>query len=434
MGQKCGHCCSPVATDSPWQAPLPPGVESVGGCGDEHAESSRNGWFGSLPSTGCGRWAKGAEETIGPTACDWSSYGLSAVPVPSGHRIFDINLYEGDQGRQNVSHYLRLCKDHLGLHVTTSCFAVWNKSKKANGFGKVIPALPGGEAEKCRVFFFDDNLEWDGREESSGICNLRNAETGEFVEFAEGKNGFVRDTAARHTVIHHSAQFSTVLVKANILDAMEDPEYFSSIIQRYASPSEKLIIFMDVNSTIVCNDTVQGKELANTLLSTIFEFVDFRPTEAFDFNFESHASARIEKKRTVKQIVKDITRNDRDAYSSFWTPDHCWRLFTELAAAGEVTWSGEKEAFSLDACKLLYEGYLTSIPKVATKDGIAASWFHLHESLRTQHSIVLNSFGIDTRKVVLSTVANERQVLHVTVNHGLWDSRDVQKFSGQFPP
>merc|ERR1712007_339596 len=140
---------------------------------------------------------------------------------------------------------------------------------------------------KVRVFFFDDNLEFEGTEKSSGICNLRNAETGEFIDFGEGVNGFRTARAARHTIIYYSDEYNVVLVKANILDAMEDKAYFSSIIQTYAMPDEKIIVYMDVNSTIVCNDTVQGKDLAQSLMGTMFEFVEVKgKTLPFDLEWK----------------------------------------------------------------------------------------------------------------------------------------------------
>mmetsp|Transcript_47586 Transcript_47586/g.136864 ORF Transcript_47586/g.136864 Transcript_47586/m.136864 type:complete len:428 (+) Transcript_47586:109-1392(+) len=426
MGQKCGLCCPPAATTTLRQAPSSPTVEALSG-------PSKTAWSGILSSDGCGRRAEIAEETIDPVPPDLTGYGMRPLPLAGGRMMFDIDLYDGDHAKQNVGNYFRMCKDHIGLQVTTSCFSVWSKSKKKNGSGKVIPALPSGGDDGCRIFFFDDNLELEGQAESSGICNLRHAHTGDFIEFGEGRNGFVRDTAATHTVIHHSKEYKNVLVKANILDAMADPGYFVSIIQRYSAPTERLIIYVDVNSTIVCADTVQGKEMANTLLSTMFEFVEVRPGTALDFSFESHCPVKLEKMRTMKQIVKDMTRDDREAYSSFWTPDRCWRLFTELGKVGEVTWSGQEGAFSLDDFKTLYERYLISIPKVAVQDGIAASWFRMHDNMQKKHTIVLNSFGIDTYKVVLATVLDERRVLQVTVNHSLWEDRDVKKFSGQFP-
>eukprot|EP00415_Alexandrium_ostenfeldii_P003953 UN3953 len=87
---------------------------------------------------------------------------------------------------------------------------------------------------------------------------------------------------------------------------------------------------------------------------------------------------------------------------------------------------------TLEAFQDLFQEYLVSLQAVTTKDGIANSWFRVFEGLKGQHTIVLNSFGVDTRKVVLATVPNESRVLQIAVNYEMWDSRDVTKFEGQF--
>jgi len=373
-----------------------------------------------------------AREGSGHLKHPGEQYAVKALPLNGDFHIFDIDMYTGDNSRKNVGRYFALCKDHVDLHVTTSCFTIWRNHKKTNGFAKVIPAITAAEDEDTRVFFFDDNLEWEGKEDSSGICNLRDVRTGEFVEFYEGKNGFRRDTVARHTVVYHSCDYRNILVKANILDAMEDPEYFVKIVEQYSLPKEKLVVFMDVNSTIVCNDTVQGKDLANTLLSVMFECVEFTPREPFEFVFSGHPAIKLAKAKTLKGVVKDITANNNEAYASFWTQEQCWRLFTDLEPRGELRWSSRGEPFTLEECQKLFSEYLVTLAQVATSDGIAESWFRVFEALRGQHTVVLNSFGVDTRKVALATVPDEKRVIQVTVNYDKWDDRDMQKFAGQF--
>jgi len=347
-------------------------------------------------------------------------------------KVFDINLHEGPLGRQNVERYYCLCKDFSDLHVTTSCFTIWRQHKKTNGHAKVIPAVASGAEDAVRIFFFDDNLDWDGHETSPGICNLRDVATGKFVDFGEGVNGFRRDHAARHTVIHHSTEYRNVLVKANILDAMEDPEYFSSIVNKFSQADERIIVFMDVNSTIVCNDTVQGKDLAGTLLSTMFEFIQFRPASPFELTWDSHPPLQVKETKSLKQLVKQITGTNHEAYGAFWTESNCWGFYGELGRRGETRWVGEGEPMSLEALRALFQEYAASVQAVTTEDGIASSWFRVFEGLKGRHTVVLNSFGVDTRKVVLATLASEKRVLQITVNHELWDARDVSKFESQF--
>lgn len=363
-----------------------------------------------------------------------SQYSVKPLVLSSSNfHVFDINLHDGLQSRQNVERYYCLCKDFSDLHVTTSCFTIWRKNKKTNGYAKVIPAVASGDTkEVVRIFFFDDNLDWEGKESSPGICNLRDVTTGKFVEFGEGQNGFRRDHAARHTVIHHSTEFNNVLVKANILDAMEDPEYFAKLIDKYSSAGEKIIVYMDVNSTIVCNDTVQGKDLSGTLLSTMWELIELRPTSPFDLIWNDTAPVHVDKTKSLKQLVKEITSSSHEAYGAFWTEANCWKFFEELASRGELKWVGEEEPMTLEALQGLFQEYLVSLQAVTTKDGIANSWFRVFEGLKGQHTVVLNSFGVDTRKVILATLPNESRVLQITVNYEMWDSRDVTKFESQF--
>jgi hypothetical protein len=366
---------------------------------------------------------------------DESAYGLRLLDTGGKFNVFDLNLHKEPDRMANVQRYYRMCKDYQDLHVTTSCFTVWRKNKKTNGFAKVIPAIPSSSNDDVRVFFFDDNLEWEGKEESSGICNLRDVATGEFINFAEGVNGFERSYAGRNTVIQASTDYRVCLVKANILDAYEDPAYFIKIIQRHSNPGEKFIVYMDVNSTIVCNDTVQGKDVSGTLLSTMFEFVEVCPSEPFDVAWEGgYAPVRLEKPKTLKSIVKDMTVGDRNLYTDFWSENICYQLYAEVAAKAKTRWASreEEELISLDGFRTLFDEYCIALKRDTTKDGIAYSWFSVFEVLKGRHTVVLNSFGVDTRKVVMATVPDEQRVLQVTVNYELWDERDVTKFMGQF--
>jgi len=370
--------------------------------------------------------------------------GVALLPVVFGQdqRVIGVDLHGGPSQRSNVEWYYDLCKGLTGLHATTSCFSIWRENKKTNGYAKVIPTSlrsrsngdrsVGGGA--TRVIFFDDNLEWGGLENSSGICNLRDASSGEFVEFWEGVNGFEKDRCARHTVIHRSSAYDCVLVKASILDAMEDKDYFCNIVRKYAEPGEKIIVYMDVNSTIVANDTVQGKGVDQSLLSTMFEFIELRPSAqaGFDFYWDSFPPVRIEKPQSLKTIVKDATASDNAAYNAFFTEERCMQFFQELHNFGDIRWARGGEAMTLDSFQEQYRRYLVAMPNATDKDGITSSWYACFESLRHDHAVMLNSFGVDIRKVVLATVADESRVVQLAVNHELWDERDAKKFALQF--
>jgi hypothetical protein len=283
------------------------------------------------------------------------------------------------------------------------------------------------------VFFFDDNLEWDGLESSSGICNLRDAGTGQFVEFGLGMNGFERETAGRHTVIHHSKEYNCVLVKANILDAVEDADYFVSIIRTYATPGEKVIVYMDVNSTIVCNDAVQSKDLSSSLLSTMFEFLELAPKDgAFEFAWAELPPVKVEKRQTVKKLVKEITDGDIQAYRDFFNEQNCTEFLRQLLPSVYVRWAEEETPMSVDDFLRMFGEYMGTVSDGIDADGITSSWFSLYKSLKEDHAVVLNSFGVDTRKVIKATVPNENDVCLIAINYELWEKRDLDKFGAQF--
>jgi len=355
-------------------------------------------------------------------------------------RVLNIDLHEEHARNQTVNEYYNLCAP--GLHVTTSCFMLWRKHKKTNGFAKVIPAIPapssGQDPDPVRVFFFDDNMEWGGLEASPGICNLRDVSSGKFVQFTEGSNGFRREVAGLHTVIHTSSQYQNVLVKANILDAMEDPEYFSKIIQRFTAEGERVLVYMDVNATIMCNDSAQCKESDATLLTTMFEVIEVRPTEPTEFRWESFPAVRLQTAVTLKRIVMDLTSGNKEAYSSFFTLENCMKFFEEMGKLGQLVWSAdEQHSVSREVFLHSYNQYLEALANDVNEDGITRSWFTVFKRLRVgdaypSSAIVLNSFGVDTRRVVLATVPDEKEVIQITVNWDHWDERDMQKFSKQF--
>jgi len=357
---------------------------------------------------------------------------VCAGDLEKAFKVRNIDLHV-DRSQNNIIRYFDLYKDFTNLHVTTSCFTIWKDHKNVNGYAKVIPALPvDGAHANIRVFFFDDNLDVDRgcAETSPGICNLRHLETGEFIDHSVGTNGFKRDYAAGHTVIHYSTEFNNVLVKANILDAMQDKAYFTGLIGRYAKPGEKLIVYMDVNSTIVCHDTMTGKDVSAIVLSTMFEVIDIKPREPFEFVWEAFPSVVVDSPITLKMLVKKAT--DRDGYNAFWTEANCHLLLRQLADRGDVRWSVHEAPLTEDNFRSAYQEYAQAITDDVDRDGIVSSWYSVFDYLKDRHATVLNSFGVDCRKVILATLPSERDVTHVVVNYELWDARDMKKYVSQF--
>merc|ERR1712061_422031 len=100
---------------------------------------------------------------------------------------------------------------------------------------------------------------------------------------------------------------------------------------------------MDVNSTIVCNDSVQNKALSDTLLSTLFDFMVFRATEPFDFTWESFDAVKITKEIKLKALVKQINGKNQQAYAAFWRRPCVQSFYDQLVTKGKVVFLGAEE-------------------------------------------------------------------------------------------
>jgi len=285
-----------------------------------------------------------------------------------------------------------------------------------------------------RSFFFDDNVELEGGEDSPGICNLRDVDTGEFVPFGVGSNGFQSEVVGRHTIVHYSTEYRNVIVKANILDALEDGDYFLDIIRTYAQPGEKVVIFMDVNSTIMCADSCAGKDMGATLLSTMFELIEVRPSDTCEVKPHGGRKVNLSKPTSLKQLVKAATEDDHEAYSSFWTLEKCQHLLRVLAQDSEIRWTSRAGPVDAEIFARQFQTYMREISTELVCNGIARSWFSCFSwlILDGDNTVILNSFGVDTQKVVSATVHDNTDVMHIAVNYELWSPRDVEKFESQY--
>eukprot|EP00419_Tripos_fusus_P021948 CAMPEP_0172722140 /NCGR_PEP_ID=MMETSP1074-20121228/80768_1 /TAXON_ID=2916 /ORGANISM="Ceratium fusus, Strain PA161109" /LENGTH=339 /DNA_ID=CAMNT_0013548069 /DNA_START=174 /DNA_END=1193 /DNA_ORIENTATION=- len=332
--------------------------------------------------------------------------------------------------------YWKICKEATDLMVTLSCFAVWNENKKRNAHAKVIPAIPAGRSEAVRVFFFDDNLALNseaGKADSPGICALRHINTGEFVEFGEGVNGFRSERLARHSVVNFSSEYKVVLVQANIIDSMEKVDYFTSCIQRYSKPGEKCVVFMDINSTIVSNDAITGKHAPEILLSSMFEFILATPAETFTFEWESLPQVEVNRAITLKKLVKQLTEGNKTAYTHFYSIERCLLFIEKLGQRCCLKWNTIGTEVTLNDFRDMYDECLRALAGSTNKDGVTKSWYHTHEFMqRNGHALILNSFGIDSKKVVMSTVNDHTVILRVLVNFSRWDRSDADQVRAMF--
>jgi len=382
-----------------------------------------------------------SSSTVAPSNSDDTGI-LVPLDLHPTFNILDLNLYESAESmKPGLQHYYRVCTEAKELLVTTSCFSAWRDAKKTNGGAKVIPAVPTNptngypNSEVVRIFFFDDNinLHCGGSQNSDGICNLRDIRTGEFVDFAAGQNGFSFDRAFEHTVIAHSTEYRNVLIQANILDAMLHEDYFTSILEKYSTQAEKLLVFADVNGTVVWDDAISCKGVQETLLSTMFRFAEVRPESSFELRYGSRGPITVSGRSSLKALVNDLSQKDSDYYRAFWRRDNCFTFLSELENVAQIAWQFETGDISAAAFFVVYDEYLSKIAEHETKDGIITSWFKCYEFLKDRgHAVVLNSFGTDSRRVVVNSVADERKVLQITVNYGMWGQRDVKAWNAQF--
>jgi len=370
-----------------------------------------------------------------------------------------MNLYlqdksaslEGKVKLDKLMDYWGHCTHAKGMIVTTSCFQMWRMNLKKNRGGKVIPGIPDNwvtEGQPPRVFFLDDNigLHRGGGEETKGICNLRDITTGEFVDFSHGENGFKIDKAFRHTNISHSTHYRNVLVQVNILDAVVNQDYFTSIIQQYSKPGEKVFLIFDVNGTIVWNDTISAKGIDEVLLNTLFKLAEVRLEDPKTFSYAGR-EVQLSKKNVLKDVVSDIFRGDQfggvddgdmekdeGEYRLFWKNAQYHDFLDALANVGGVFgWVNEGEQWSPEFFPKLLKEYQEEIGNATSIDGIPMSWFNAVDWMQKErHTVVLNSFGVDTHRVVMRSVPDERLVQHIVINFDLWSEHDRSSWKSQF--
>merc|ERR1712039_75094 len=92
-----------------------------------------------------------------------------------------------------------------------------------------------------------------------------------------------------------------------------------------------------------------------------------------------------------------------------------------------------QDAVTLHTFEAAYMRYQNMMDTCTTEEGITKSWFRCWERLQMgKHSMIMNSFGVDTRKVIARTLPNEIYAMSLTVNYALWDARDQKKFEDQY--
>mmetsp|Transcript_31427 Transcript_31427/g.54528 ORF Transcript_31427/g.54528 Transcript_31427/m.54528 type:complete len:226 (+) Transcript_31427:2-679(+) len=211
---------------------------------------------------------------------------------------------------------------------------------------------------------------------------------------------------------------------------MEDEDFFVKIIDKYTKPGEKVIAFMDCNATIVSMDSISGKDNSEVLLGTMFQMIKVEPQEPFQFEWPGRVPVTVEKAMDLKQLVKKVAGQENEFYTHFFKWSNCMRVLENLDSLTKVKWANRREKpFKMEEFQTLYEHYLKSLCGSSDEDGITQSWYKVYKYLIAGgHSLVLNSFGVDTRKVILKTVSDERRVLQMIVNVELWGPKDIKAF------
>jgi len=366
-----------------------------------------------------------------------------------GFPIYHLSLHDGDC-REGLIDFYNICLRAKDLMVTTSCFANWKSGGCTNAFGKVIPAPPVRTASP-RIFFFDDNINLHlgkkcGAPDAKGICNLRDISTNEYVEFSEGSNGFMCERSHRHTLVHHSSLYQVVLVQASILDAVLDEEYFSSIISKYKQDGEDIIVFMDVNGTILSSDTIMELDSKQLLLNTLCGFVEVRPRAPCRIIFQGRA-IELEKPVMLKQLILDHNTNGAEKSrqsaaerSKTFTREWLEKLLLKLSEVADLGWYQKEGGVQPSEFLEALDGHMACLAEhddnangsSPSSSGLTRSWMRCVQSLRQEkQTIVLNSFGVDAHRVLVHSRPDHECALHLAVNSELWSERDRTQFHQQ---
>merc|ERR1712232_1452233 len=130
----------------------------------------------------------------------------------------------------------------------------------------------------------------------------------------------------------------------------------------------------------------------------------------------------------AKGVPKGGGVDEKTFYNNFYEEDNCQRLLSEIASRAKCKWCSRKtlpESLSVQEFFDTYSEYVNTVQDGTNDQGITASWFRCYEFMTaSKQAISINSFGTDTNRLLTHTVSDSKQVLHVTVNHGLWDDRD----------
>lgn len=370
---------------------------------------------------------------------------FQAISAFAGHKVYDVNFFEDGMMLESLKRYHACCRDSSGLLMTTSSLSAWTKAGELNGAAKVVPAVPLG-SEGCgnrsvRTFVFDQmNLLQGGGETAKGRCNLRDVQTGKFVDHSVGQNGFSRHKMFSHTVIHHSSNYNSVLVQVNILDVMTNPDFFMSIIKKYASPEESIVVHVDVYGTVIWDKMVDGATcyefgLSEFLLCSMFRLLEVRPpsNETTSLRWGSQPAVTLTEAESLLSLIKRVLKQDDALYQQFWTFKMCKRFLEAVASVSEIAWQDQKSSTTTNQFFIEYSQNIDAMRRHGAGAGISDSWLRCCEQLVAEgHSVVVNSFNPESQKILRHLVADPMIVPQLMVNYSSWSQQEVDLLSRYF--
>merc|ERR1719420_183932 len=140
------------------------------------------------------------------------------------------------------------------------------------------------------------------------------------------------------------------------------------------------------------------------------------------------ASSKVKAGTTMlKKIIKKTL--DKESYRNFWKFTNCRCMLESITDKGTISVGGR--IMKVPDFERLYEVYSSLITRTV-KGGIVKSWFELVRKYKDNHLLMLSTFGVDSRKLILETVENEDDVALFAVNYEKWGIRDKDKFEEQY--
>merc|ERR1740121_1769221 len=197
---------------------------------------------------------------------------------------------------------------------------------------------------------------------------------------------------------------------------------------------------MDVNGTILWNDSIMGLGPDELLLGTMFGFTEVRPRSSVPFTvtWGEELSVEVTEKLPLKEMLHQLTDGDDRVFHDFWKQDICRAMLEQVTQHADLGWTGKPGTVSIDDFFAVYLDYMAELYKQDKEQGAAAcgiteSWFRCCTALREgHHAPVINSFGMDTQRVVVRSARDPRRSPHFAINFEMWSERDSNKFKAQF--